>query len=37
MNNLKYWSQLQYNSFYHSYHFIASKFIGDYSNILNWI
>ena len=43
MDNLKYiqidldWSQLQYNTFYHSYNYIASKFRGDYSNILNWI
>jgi hypothetical protein len=27
------WSQLQYNSFYHTYNYIASKFRGDYSNI----
>ena len=39
MDNSKYnqidldWSQLQYNSFYHTYNFIASEFRGDYSNI----
>lgn len=39
MDNSKYiqieldWSQLQYNSLYHTYNFIASEFRGDYSNI----
>ena len=27
------WSQLRYNSLYHSYDYVASKFRGDYSNI----